>query len=165
MELLCNQFLHHIHSLINIVLPSSETSTVRNGLNIIKLLTKGAPWKSPCNLGYCQSYWLHSRNWWQGPVVEDTSCTSHWTQRSQASVQLRSSQSWKLLDLLPQEKDNHQASYKPSDIQRWPACLIHWCNSGTKIVGVTNHCLIGFKAPSMRIYDRHRQHGWPRTQY
>lgn len=39
-------------------------------------------------------------------------------------------------------------NYKPYDGNY--NCKMHWGNSGTKLTGVTNRCLIVFKAPSMR---------------
>jgi hypothetical protein len=40
----------------------NEASSTRNGLHLIKLLAKGAPWEPPNNLGYCLGYLLLSTN-------------------------------------------------------------------------------------------------------
>lgn len=69
---------------------------------------------------------------------------------------------WKVLHILPEETGNHQSSYKPCDLQRWPDCEISWCNSSTN-VGITNHCLIGFKAQYMSWNPCLILPGWPRT--
>ena len=39
--------------------------------------------------------------------------------------------------------------------------MICWCNSGTKVVGATNHYLIGIKAHSVRWNLDLTLPGWP----
>lgn len=52
----------------------------------------------------------------------------------------------KVIFILPEEKGNHQPSYKPWDLQWWPACVIH-CKM-QKYCG--SNYLIEFKVHSMR---------------
>lgn len=50
------------------------------------------------------------------------------------------------LCMLPEEKGKHQPGYK----QWWPTYIIHWCNSGTEVVTVTNYSLSFLTSHSMR---------------
>lgn len=38
------------------LMSASETSSASNGLHIVKLFSKGAPWKPLKIIGYCQNY-------------------------------------------------------------------------------------------------------------
>jgi hypothetical protein len=82
----------------------------------------------------------------KGELVPDTKIYDYW---------------WAFLVFCTHWKRNHQLS--PSYLQQHSACKTDWCNSATKVMGIINHFLKGFKAYSKRWNLYLTLLKWPRN--
>lgn len=117
-------------------------------LYLLESLTRGVPWNLPKHRRLLPVLLLSLYNLIIRPYCKDNTYLCH---RTLGEVELVPS--WKLhpssvvflalegtLNTSRAERwSSTSPSFKSCSLQQWPACRTCWCNSGTRVTGITNH--------------------------